>query len=104
MFKVTSAAADQVRQAARQSGVEELVLRLAATRKPDGTIDYRMGFDEPSDDDIRFKTEGVDIVISPEFVPLLDKAVLDFVELAPGDNQFIFLNPEDANYKPPSGE
>lgn len=104
MFKVTSAAADQVRQAARQSGVEELVLRLAATRKPDGTIDYRMGFDEPSDDDIRFKTEGVDIVISPEYVPLLDKAVLDFVELAPGDNQFIFLNPEDANYKPPSGE
>ena len=69
MFKVTPAAADQVREAARQSGVEELVLRLAATKKPDGSVDYRMGFDEPSEDDIRFKSEGVDIVISPEFVP-----------------------------------
>jgi len=101
MFKVTTAAAAQVRRAAQQSGAEGLVLRLAATRQPDGSIDYRMGFDEPGEDDIRFKSEGVDIVMAPEYVPLLDQAVLDFVELESGDSQFIFLNPQDANYSPP---
>jgi iron-sulfur cluster assembly protein len=100
MFKVTPAAAEQVGRAAQQSGAEGLVLRLAATQKPDGSIDYRMGFDEPTEDDIQFKIEGVDIVIAPEFVPLLDKAVLDFVQLESGDHQFIFLNPLDANYSP----
>ena len=51
---------------------------------------------------IRFSSEGVQIVMAPEFVPLLDAATLDFVELEPGDSQFIFLNPNDANYVPPS--
>jgi len=104
MFKVTPAAAAQVKHAAEQSGAEGLVLRLAATRRPDGAIDYRMGFDESGEDDIRIKCEGVDIVMAPEYVPLLDKAVMDFVELAAGDSQFIFLNPEDANYAPPPSD
>lgn len=101
MFKVTPAAADQIRQAARQSGLEELLLRLAASRKQDGAIEYKMGFDEPTEDDIRFNSEGVGIVIAPESVPLLDRAVLDFVELDEGGQQFIFMNPEDPNYRPP---
>ena len=47
-------------------------------------------------------SEGVQIVMAPEFVPLLDAATLDFVELEPGDAQFIFLNPNDATYTPPA--
>lgn len=101
MFKVTSAAADQVRVAAKRGGTEGMALRLAAARKQDGTFDYQMGFDEASEDDIRFTSEGVDIVMAPEYVPLLDKATLDFVELESGDKQFIFLNPEDAGFIPP---
>lgn len=101
MFKVTPAAADQIRQAARQSGLEELLLRLAAAKKPDGAIEYKMGFDEPTEDDIRFSSEGIGIVIAPESVPLLDRTVLDFVQLEEGDQQFIFLNPDDPNYTPP---
>ena len=101
MFKVTTAAADQVREAARLGGTDGLPLRLAAERKPDGSIDYRMGFDEGSEDDIQFASEGVQIVMAPEYVPLLDKAVLDFVELDRGERQFIFLNQEDAGFVPP---
>lgn len=104
MFKVTSAAADQVRRAAQQGGTEGMALRLAASRKQDGTVDYQMGFDEASEDDIRFSCEGLDIVMAPEYVPLLDKATLDFVELEPGDKQFIFLNPDDPDFVPPTGE
>ena len=102
MFKVTPAAAAQGRQAERQSGAEGLALRLAANKQPDGSINYVMGFDEAAEDDISFKSEGVDIVIKPEFVPLLDQATLDCVKLEQGDSQFIFLNPLDTNYPPPS--
>ncbi len=101
MFKVTQAAADQVREAAKQSGTEGMALRLAASQKPDGSIDYAMGFDEAKEDDIRFNSEGVDLVMTPEQVPLLDQASMDFVQLEEGDKQFVFLNPKDPNYVPP---
>lgn len=101
MFQVTQAAAEQVRSAAREGGAEGMALRLAAGRKPDGAIDYQMGFDEPGEDDIRFKSEGVDIVIAPEFVPLLDSTVLDYVDMGEEGHQFIFLNPLDPTYVAP---
>ena len=103
MFKVTASAAEQVIAAAQQSGTEVMSLRLAAQKHPDGTFDYKMGFDNPTEDDIRFKSEGVDIVIAPEFVPLLDRTVMDYVVLEDGgDPQFIFINPDDANYSAPT--
>ena len=52
MFKITESAAQQVVQAAKQSGTDGMALRLAARQKPDGSIEYVMGFDEASDEDI----------------------------------------------------
>jgi iron-sulfur cluster assembly protein len=101
MFKVTPQAAEQVRMAAEQGGTAGMALRLAAQQRADGSIDYRMGFDEVTEDDIRFDSEGVQIVMAPEFVPLLDSATLDFVELEAGETQFIFLNPKDPSFVPP---
>ena len=101
MFKVTTAAAEQVLNAAKQGGTEGLSLRLAAQQKSDGSIDYRMGFDDATDDDIRVSSEGVEFVIAPEYVPILDGTTMDFVEIEPGQFHFIFLNPKDANYSPP---
>ncbi len=102
MFRLTTAAAEQVVKAAEQGGTQGMSLRLAAARGQDGAFDYRMGFDAPSEDDIRFKSEGVDIVMAPESVPLLDDTVMDFVALDDGQHQFVFLNPKDPNYKPPT--
>ena len=104
MFRVTPAAAEQIQNAARQGGTEELALRLVAHTTADGSIDYKMGFDEATDEDICLKIEGVDIVLEPEYAPLLDEAVLDFVQLDEGDKQFIFQNPKDSNYKPPQSQ
>lgn len=101
MFRLTTAAAEQVLKAAKEGGTEGLSLRLAASRGSDGSIDYRMGFDTAGEDDIRFRSEGIDLVMAPEDVPLLDEAVMDFVELEPGKHHFIFLNPKDPNYRPP---
>ena len=102
MFEITEAAARQVEVAAKDGGTEGMALRLAAHQKEDGSIDYLMGFDEVKQDDIRLTSQGAEIVMAPEFVPLLDDAVMDYVELEKGDFRFIFINPKDANYSPPS--
>ena len=102
MFTLTVAAAAQVQAAAQQGGAEGLALRLAAYRQPDGTFDYRIGFDEATEDDIRIKCGGIDVVMTPEQVLLLNQATMDYVELAPGQFHFIFLNPQDPGYQPPT--
>lgn len=99
MFKMTTAAAEQVVKAAKQGGTEGMSLRLAAARSQDGAFDYRMGFDAASEDDICFKSAGIDVVIAPEYVPLLDETVMDFVQLDDGQHQFVFINPKDPNYQ-----
>ncbi|NEX15621.1 MAG: iron-sulfur cluster assembly accessory protein [Halochromatium sp.] len=101
MFKLTTAAAEQILKAAKEAGTEGMALRLAATQQADGSFDYRMGFDAPTEEDIRFQSEGVDLVMTPEDIPLLDQAVMDFVEIEPGKLHFIFMNPKDPNYQPP---
>jgi iron-sulfur cluster assembly protein len=102
MFTVTESASSQIKQAAQQSGTDGMPLRLAAKQKPDGSLDYLMGFDEVKEDDIHLSTQGVEVIMAPEYVPLLDEAVMDFVELDGGDKQFIFLNPRDPNFVPPT--
>jgi iron-sulfur cluster assembly protein len=103
MFKLTPSAAEQVLKAAKQGNAEGMSLRLAASQKPDGSIEYRMGFeDSVGEDDIRFQSEGIDLVMAPEDLPLLDDAVMDYVELEDGKTHFIFLNPKDPHYKPPA--
>jgi len=104
MFDITEAAADQIRSAAQQGGTVGMVLRLAARMREDGSIEYLMGFDDASEEDIRIVTKGVEVVMVPETVPLLEEAVMDYVELKKGDFRFIFSNPRDANYSPPTEE
>jgi iron-sulfur cluster assembly protein len=95
MITVTAKAAEQIHQAATQSEAEGMFLRIAARRGMDGTIQYGMGFDEQSEEDVMVNSEGVTVIVSPEFMDLLNGAVLDFVELDPGDFRFIFINPND---------
>lgn len=102
MFSLTTAAAEQVRKAAREGGTEGMALRLAASTRDDGGIDYRMGFDDIDEHDQRIETEGVIIIIAPDSVPLLDEASMDYVEIEPGQFHFIFLNPRDPHYQPPN--
>ena len=101
MFTLTRAAAKQIRSAAASGDMEELALRVAATRTGDGGIDYRMGFDEIGAGDKVFSTNGIDVVIAAGDQALLDAAVLDYVEIEAGDRRFIFLNPGDPHYRPP---
>lgn len=95
MITVTQPAAQQIRQAAQHSEAEGMALRIAARRAPDGAIEYGMGFDDERENDVQVVAEGVTILVSSHSRELLAGAVLDFVELNPGEFQFIFINPND---------
>jgi iron-sulfur cluster assembly protein len=96
MFTLTRAAALQIRQAAQDSAAESLCLRVAARQTSDGSIDYGMGFDDAAEQDIRLQFGEVDIVIAPHHATLLEGTVLDFVELEPGQFNFIFMDSAEA--------
>ncbi|GMQ90316.1 MAG: hypothetical protein BMS9Abin10_0682 [Gammaproteobacteria bacterium] len=104
MITVTENAAAQIRGAARQGGMEGMALRIAAKRKPDGSIDYAMGFDDITDHDTRISAHGVDIVVTQTSAALLENTVLDYVELKPDGFEFIFMNPNDPGYVAPGNE
>lgn len=92
MFTLSSAAARQIRQAASASGAQQMVLRIAAKLDADGSMQYGMGFDEPKEEDMKLEIEGVAVVIGGESQELLFDTLLDYVELTPGEFNFIFSN------------
>lgn len=106
MLSLTSSAAQQIRSAASGAGSAEWALRVAAKRESDGTITFGMGFDEPREGDMPLQVQGVNVVIAPPSQPMLEGIVLDFVELEPGQFNFIFT-PEaeigEAAEKPAKG-
>ena len=105
MITLTEAAAKQIQLSANQGQMKGLPLRLAAKRNPDNSLHYAMGFDDiPSDNDHKFSSEGIDIVIADSSVDLLKDTIVDYVELEPDKFHFIFLNPNDPNYVPPKAQ
>jgi len=96
MFILTSAAAQQIQQAADASNAQHMALRVAARVDAEGNIEFGMGFDDPGESDLKLNLEGVDIVIGAEHQELLDDTTLDFVELEPGDFNFIFVDSRQA--------
>lgn len=102
MINITSSAAKQIMQSVKQSNSEGMALRVAATRNDDNSIHYGMGFDDVKDNDVTVESDGIKIIVSPLSAELLKDTTLDFVELEPGKHQFIFMNPNDPDYTPPS--
>jgi iron-sulfur cluster assembly protein len=102
MITVTPEAAEQIKLSAKQSKAEGLPLRVAAQRQDDGSLHYALGFaEEEHTEDLSFRSEGIDIVVSPMSIDLLSNTVIDFVELDTGEKNFIFKNPNDPNYQAP---
>ena len=93
----------QIKKSAQESD-SSMGLRFAARMTADESVDYGIGFDEAKEDDIKFECDGVTILIAPDNEELLHGAHVDFVEIEEGQFHFIFLNPNDPNYKPPTEE
>ena len=102
MIEITPEAAAQIKLSIQEGQNDGLMLRIAATRNDDNSIHYGMGFDEPKESDISVNSSDIDIIISPISSELLKDTKLDYVELEAGKYQFIFLNPNDPEYTPPT--
>ncbi len=104
-FEITKTAANIIKKSAIESKLENTPLRIAATRNADNSIHYGLGFDDiggSSDKDHYFESNGVEIVIADSSLELLKGATLDYVELEPKQFNFVFLNPNDPSYSPPT--
>lgn len=102
MFKVTKSAAQQIRKNAHDGDMEELALRIVATRAPDQSISYKMGFDEIHQGDTLINCRGVDILLRGTDKELINGTLLDYVELEKDQFNFIFMNPNDPHFQPPT--
>ena len=101
-FRITEDAADEILRSMRQTDPSAGSLRIAAKRRPDGSIDYAMGLDEADDTDIVLEQFSVEVLIGVTSLDLLAGALLDFVQLeTAGPKEFIFLNPNDPQFVPP---
>jgi len=102
MITITPEAAKQIKAAAEQGNMSDMALRLAVTKQDDGSFHYAMGFDDQSlDGDTKYTSEGVNVVISALSHELLRGTTLDWVQLEDGQYNFVFLNPNDPNFRPP---
>ena len=102
MISLSTAAIEQIKRSASESGMETLPLRIAIKEQEDGSFHYAMGFDEqrlPGDNFLNF--DGLDLVVSERSKGLAEGMTIDYVELTPGTFEFIFLNPNDPTYVPP---
>jgi iron-sulfur cluster assembly protein len=103
MITITPAAAEQIKASAEKGDMRGLSLRIAAKRNPDGTIHYGMGFDDNNlDGDMHINAGASKVVIGESSHLLMEGSTLDYVEIEAGTWQFIFMNPNDANYTPPA--
>lgn len=96
MITITPAAAERIRGAAEETGLEAPVLRVAAQVAEDGSLDYGMGFDQSRPGDTTVEVDGIFVVVAERSRELVDGTRIDFVEIEPGDYRFIFAAPESA--------
>jgi len=101
MITITKAAAAQIRKSAEMSDSDDMYLRIAAKRDEDGGIEYGMGFDDMKPQDQVYKSGSVEVIIADSCKELLSGATIDYVEINPGQSQFIFINPNDPRHQAP---
>ena len=94
MIKITDAAAAQIKVAAADPEMLNMILRVAAKRNNDDSITYGMGFDQEREADEQVIVNGVELLIAKSSLPFIQGVTLDYVEMEPGDMRFIFIPPD----------
>ncbi len=90
MISLTKQAAEQIRASAAESGADNLGLRVAARVNDAGMLEFGMGFDEERSNDSAVDSWGVTLLINAQSKPYLDDVTIDFAEVNPGENRFVF--------------
>ena len=100
MITITKSAAAQIKRSAQQNASDGSYLRIAAKKDEDGKLQYGLGFDQKTDNDKIYESGGIQFIVSELSAPYLKGAIIDFVEIAPGEMRFIVNNPNDPDHKP----
>lgn len=93
MFSMTTSAATEILAAAARSDAAGMALRVAARQIADGSLEYGLGFDDEREDDQKLKVGELTVLVGSPSVPLLADTVLDYVEVAPSQFDFVFMPP-----------
>jgi iron-sulfur cluster assembly protein len=94
MINLTKTAAEQIAQAAQQSGAENLGLRIAAKVNDAGMLEFGMGFDDERTNDTIVESFGVTLLVHPTSAEYLNGVTIDFSEVSPGESRFVFMMPD----------
>jgi iron-sulfur cluster assembly protein len=99
MITITDAAIEKIKLSASLNDMSGLALRVAATRQEDGSISYGMGFDEKNEEvDALIECGGIEVIVGPSSRELLTGLTIDYVKLDDGEENFIFINPNDPTH------
>ena len=101
IFEISDEAAKQINVASESSESSEWPLRISLNVDDKGKFNYLMGFDQSKEEDLQLKINGINILIDPNSMINLKNTKLDFVAIDGKDKQFIFINPNDPEYRKP---
>ena len=101
IFEISDDAAKQINVAAEESESAKWPLRISLNVDSSGKFNYLMGFDQSKEEDLQLNINGINILIDPESMANLKNTKLDYVAIDGSDKQFIFINPNDPEYKKP---
>src|SRR3990167_6412658 len=93
MFSMTMSAATEILAAAARSDAAGMALRVAARQSADGAPESGLGFDDEREDDQKLNVGELTVLVGSPSVPLLADTVLDYVEVAPSQFDFVFMPP-----------
>ncbi|MDD3530901.1 MAG: iron-sulfur cluster biosynthesis family protein [Gallionellaceae bacterium] len=97
MISLTKAAAQQIAQAAQQTGAENMALRVAARVNDAGMLEFGMGFDDERTNDTIVESFGVTLLVHPTSAEYLNGVTIDFAEVSPGESRFVFMMPDQGS-------
>ena len=92
MITVTENAAKQIVKIRDAESSSDKSLRIAVEGGGCSGNRYKMGFDSPTDNDEKFESQGLSLVVDQQSLALLNGVELDFVESMEGSS-FVFNNP-----------
>ncbi len=94
MINLTKSAAEQIAQAAKDAGADNMALRIAATVNDAGMLEFGMGFDDERTNDTIVESFGVTLLVHPSSAEYLGGVTIDFSEVSPGESRFVFMMPD----------
>lgn len=92
MVTITEKAAEKVRDLMVEQGGEGKGLRVFVTGGGCAGYSYGMAFDDRSQDDLVAEAGGVQVLVDPESLPILEGATIDFIDELSGSG-FTIENP-----------